>query len=254
MKIYVHKEGKNYGPYSVSQVKEYLQTKNFDRNDLACHDGTHWIKLSQVPGMEKKSDPVTKQPIQNSSEPENSRVAETQTITINKKSKPEYNNHKKTFILAGITLASICLIVFLAYLVTGDRHDQINHNTSSENELEDISVNDKPAPKFATFDPRPAARKIDEFLYANLEKVETDPNDQISDDQFLRRAYLSVIGRIPSISEANDFHQSTSKDKHSLLVRKLLYNDAGYTAHHYQFWADLLRIPTGIDYTLYYRE
>ncbi|MBT7404868.1 MAG: DUF4339 domain-containing protein, partial [Opitutae bacterium] len=85
MKIYVHKEGKNYGPYSVSQVKEYLQTKNFDRNDLACHDGTHWIKLSQVPGMEEKSDPITQQPIQNSSEPENSRIAETQTITINKK-------------------------------------------------------------------------------------------------------------------------------------------------------------------------
>ena len=107
---------------------------------------------------------------------------------------------------------------------------------------------------FATFDPRPAARKIDDFLYANLEKVEVSPNDQISDEQFLRRAYLNVIGRIPSISEADEFHQSTSEDKHSLLVRKLLYNDAGYTAHHYQFWADLLRIPTGIDYTLYYRE
>ena len=34
----------------------------------------------------------------------------------------------------------------------------------------------------------------------------------------------------------------------------ILANDAGYTAHHYQFWADLLRIPTRIDYTLYYRE
>ena len=218
MKIYVHREGKNYGPYSVSQLKEYLQARNFIKDDLACHDGTNWVKLSQVPGIKEKSAPVTPQPILNSSEPENSPIAaETQTIIDNIKTKPEHNNRKKIFILAGSAMASISLIGFLAYLLFGDKHDQINHNTGSENELVDISVNGKPAHKFATFDPRPAARKIDEFLYANLEKVEISPNDQISDEQFLRRAYLNVIGRIPTISEADEFHQSSTKEKHSLL-------------------------------------
>ena len=252
MKVYVNRDGKNYGPYSVAQLKEYIRARNFIEDDLACHDGANWVKLLQVPGIEEKSAPVTQQPILNSSQPENSPIAETQTITENKKTKPE--NRKKTFILVGSTMASISLIGIFVYLFMGNGQDQIAHKNGSKNELEDISLNGKPTPLFATFDPRPAARKIDDFLYANLEKVEVSPNDQISDEQFLRRAYLNVIGRIPSISEADEFHQSTSEDKHSLLVRKLLYNDAGYTAHHYQFWADLLRIPTGIDYTLYYRE
>ena len=104
------------------------------------------------------------------------------------------------------------------------------------------------------FDPRPAAEKIDAFINSNLNRENLQPNPTISDEQFLRRIYLSVIGRIPTILEANNFLNLTTENKHSLLIQELLSNDAGYTAHHYHFWADLLRIPTNIDYTLYYRE
>ena len=105
-----------------------------------------------------------------------------------------------------------------------------------------------------SFDPLPAAQKIDELLNAHLKSENLNPNPLISDGLFLRRIYLSIIGRIPTILEANNFRNSTSENKHSKLIQKLLSNDAGYTAHHYQFWADLLRIPTNVDYTLYYRE
>ena len=254
MKIYVHKEGENYGPYSVSQLKEYLQAGNFIKDDLACHDGANWVKLSEVPGIEEVASKIVHELDLSSSKPDNNLAVEAQIKTDNQKVKPTRKSRKKALILTGTVLASISLIGILASLFMGNGQDQIVHINGSEKGLENISLKGKPAPMFATFDPRPAARKIDDFLYANLEKVEVSPNDQISDEQFLRRAYLNVIGRIPSISEADEFHQSTSEDKHSLIVRKLLYNDAGYTAHHYQFWADLLRIPTGIDYTLYYRE
>ena len=254
MKIYVHKEGKNYGPYSVSQLKEYLQAGNFIKDDLACHDGANWVKLSEVPGIEEVASNIVHELDLSSSKPDNNLAVEAQIKTDNQKVKPNRKSRKKPLILTGTVLASISLIGILTSLFMGNGQDQIVHKNGSEKGLENISLKGKPAPMFATFDPRPAARKIDDFLYANLEKEEVSPNDQISDEQFLRRAYLNVIGRIPSISEADEFHQSTSEDKHSLIVRKLLYNDAGYTAHHYQFWADLLRIPTGIDYTLYYRE
>ena len=254
MKIYVHKEGENYGPYSVSQLKEYLQAGNFIKDDLACHDGANWVKLSEVPGIEEVASKIVHELDLSSSKPDNNLAVEAQIKTDNQKVKPTRKSRKKALILTGTVLASISLIGILTSLFMGNGQDQIVHKNGSEKGLENISLKGKPAPMFATFDPRPAARKIDDFLYANLEKVEVSPNDQISDEQFLRRAYLNVIGRIPSISEADEFHQSTSEDKHSLIVRKLLYNDAGYTAHHYQFWADLLRIPTGIDYTLYYRE
>jgi hypothetical protein len=254
MKVYVHKNGKTYGPYSVAQLKEYIRARNFTIDDLACYDGANWVKLSQVPGIEESSSNIGQQLDLHYTKPDGNLTVEVQVKIDNQKVKPTRKSRKKNLILTGTLLASISLIGIFVYLFMGNGQDQIAHKNGSENELEDISLKGKPAPMFATFDPRPAARKIDDFLYANLEKFEVSPNDQISDEQFLRRAYLNVIGRIPSISEADDFHQSTSEDKHSLLVRKLLYNDAGYTAHQYQFWADLLRIPTGIDYTLYYRE
>jgi micrococcal nuclease len=51
MQIHIHKDGKNYGPYPLEQVRQYLKAGNFIGNDLACHDGANWIKLSQVPGI-----------------------------------------------------------------------------------------------------------------------------------------------------------------------------------------------------------
>ena len=51
MQIHIHKDGKTFGPYPIEQVRQYLKAGNFTGNDLACHDGANWIKLSQVPGV-----------------------------------------------------------------------------------------------------------------------------------------------------------------------------------------------------------
>ena len=106
----------------------------------------------------------------------------------------------------------------------------------------------------ADFDPRPAARKIDSFLNAHLEGKDLAPNPTISDEQFLRRTYLTIIGRVPTIEEADQFLKATDPDKNSHLIEQLLANDAGYTAHHYQFWADLLRVQEGVHWTIEYKE
>ncbi len=106
----------------------------------------------------------------------------------------------------------------------------------------------------ADFDPRPAAQKIDLLIDANLEKQKLKAYPTITDEQFVRRTYLAIIGRIPTIAEADDFLGSTSKEKHSDLIHELLANDAGYTAHHFQFWADLLRVPDGHHWSLVYQK
>ncbi|MBT3666218.1 MAG: DUF4339 domain-containing protein, partial [Opitutae bacterium] len=51
MHIHIHKDGKTYGPYNLEHIHQYLKAGNFTGNDLACHDGANWIKLSQVPGI-----------------------------------------------------------------------------------------------------------------------------------------------------------------------------------------------------------
>jgi hypothetical protein len=249
MKIYVHKNGQNFGPYSVAQMTEYLNARNFNEEDLACIDGKNWIKLSEVPGIATtpeissvKNLPPTKQSVPSTQAQEKKTVAQ--------KAPPRPKFGKKTFALAGISLVVLALTGIYFFVFSGETGKTKGTAEAQENN----SLPGKEIPLFAKFDPRTAARKIDEFIFANLEKNNLPPNEEISDEQFVRRAYLAIIGRIPTIAEADHFHQSTSSDKHSLLIRKLLSNDAGYTAHHYQFWADLLRIPTRIDYTLYYRE
>ncbi len=112
------------------------------------------------------------------------------------------------------------------------------------------------APAFANdpFDHKQAADKVDEFVFAHLKSKKLKPNPTITDGQFVRRTYLSIIGRIPTASESADFLNSSGADTHSALIQQLLANDTAYTAHHFQFWADLLRVPSGHHWALVYRE
>ena len=64
-----------------------------------------------------------------------------------------------------------------------------------------------------------------------------------SDATFMRRVYLDVIGRTPSVGEARRFVDSPVVDKRSRLIDELLASD-GYAKHWFHFWADLLRVST----------
>jgi len=63
------------------------------------------------------------------------------------------------------------------------------------------------------------------------------------DEQFLRRVYLDLAGRIPTFEEAGEFSASHKKDKRELLVKKLLASEA-YVSNTFTWWADLLRAKT----------
>ena len=61
MQVYVHLAGKNHGPYSIDQLRQYVQAGNFRDDHLACYDGTNWVKIRDVPGLvvqAKKAKPV----------------------------------------------------------------------------------------------------------------------------------------------------------------------------------------------------
>jgi endonuclease YncB( thermonuclease family) len=51
MQVYVHLAGKNHGPYSIDQLRQYVQAGNFRDDQLACYDGTNWVKIKDVPGF-----------------------------------------------------------------------------------------------------------------------------------------------------------------------------------------------------------
>ncbi|MEM9481008.1 MAG: DUF1549 domain-containing protein [Verrucomicrobiota bacterium] len=85
------------------------------------------------------------------------------------------------------------------------------------------------------------AKKIDALVEAKLAEKEIQPNALADDATFLRRIYLDIAGRVPTIEEAEDFHADLSSSKRDILIDKLLASDA-YTSRMYNYWADVLRL------------
>ena len=71
------------------------------------------------------------------------------------------------------------------------------------------------------------------------------PNAPVSDETFLRRVYLEVVGRIPSLAESTRFLESKAADKRGKLLDELLGSE-GYVSHMFNWKADLLRVNTRI--------
>ncbi|MCY2926460.1 MAG: DUF1553 domain-containing protein [Planctomycetota bacterium] len=85
------------------------------------------------------------------------------------------------------------------------------------------------------------ARAIDALLLRRLGELKIPPARICSDGVFLRRAYLDVIGTLPTAKEAREFLQDQSPAKRSALIDRLLERDefADYWA---MKWANLLRV------------
>jgi hypothetical protein len=63
----------------------------------------------------------------------------------------------------------------------------------------------------------------------------------INDRLFARRAYLDVIGLLPSTEELNSFVSDTSPGKRARLIRRLLDDNQRYAENWLTFWNDMLR-------------
>tara|TARA_B110000003_G_scaffold37211_1_gene34133 strand:+ start:593 stop:2914 length:2322 start_codon:yes stop_codon:yes gene_type:complete len=88
-----------------------------------------------------------------------------------------------------------------------------------------------------------ASHRIDAIIERHWDKHAIHAGALVNDEVYLRRAYLRIIGRIPSTAEAVNFLQQKSPHKRSILVDTLL-DSTGYVSHQFNFWADLLRIRT----------
>lgn len=101
-----------------------------------------------------------------------------------------------------------------------------------------------PDPKPA-IDPVAAAARIDELVLDGLKKEKLEPNADTSDEVFVRRVHLDLIGRTPTKSETLAFLESQDPDKRAKLVDSLIGSD-GYISHQYNWFADILRSRTSI--------
>jgi len=93
-------------------------------------------------------------------------------------------------------------------------------------------------------DTDPTARgRIDELVLGRLKQLGITPARVCSDGVFVRRAYLDVIGILPTAEEAAQFLKDSDPDKRRKLIDRLLEREefADYWA---MKWCDLLRVKS----------
>jgi len=86
----------------------------------------------------------------------------------------------------------------------------------------------------------PPNNYVDANIFAKLQTLRVNPSDLCTDNEFMRRAYLDLLGILPTADEARTFVAGTRSDKRSRLVERLLERPefADFWALK---WADLLR-------------
>src|SRR5437764_288737 len=96
--------------------------------------------------------------------------------------------------LAGTLLTSIALV--LAFLASGPRVGR----------GEDAKPSDcAPAASAAALDIEQLTAQIDQALAAAWARDKIEPAPRAGDAEFVRRAYLDLVGKIPSVSELQEF-------------------------------------------------
>ncbi|MCK5595217.1 DUF1549 domain-containing protein, partial [bacterium] len=88
-----------------------------------------------------------------------------------------------------------------------------------------------------------ANNRIDEMVLARLKKLGIQPSDECSDEVFLRRVYLDVIGTLPRAKEVWSFLSDRNPEKRRLVIDKLLEREE-YSDYWSMKWCDLLRVKS----------
>lgn len=86
-----------------------------------------------------------------------------------------------------------------------------------------------------------AKSKIDQLVFGKLAKLGIKPANVCTDAVFVRRAYLDVLGTLPTAEEAAAFIRDSSPAKRSALISSLLERPE-YGDYWGMRWSDLLRV------------
>src|SRR6185295_3756834 len=86
----------------------------------------------------------------------------------------------------------------------------------------------------------PSNNYIDDQVFAKLRSLRINPSDLCTDTVFLRRAYLDLLGLLPTAEEARAFVADKRKDKRAKLIDQLIERPEFADTWALK-WADLLR-------------
>jgi Protein of unknown function (DUF1549)/Protein of unknown function (DUF1553) len=87
----------------------------------------------------------------------------------------------------------------------------------------------------------PESNYIDGLVFDKLKKLHLEPSPLASDEEFLRRVYLDMIGMPPSVEDYHRFMSDNAPDKRAKLIDELLERDELVDMWSMK-WGELLRI------------
>ena len=85
------------------------------------------------------------------------------------------------------------------------------------------------------------AHPIDRWINQYFEKQGIEWPEPVNDRLFIRRAYLDIIGLLPSAEQMESFVAESTPGKREKLISSLLEQTESYTRHWLTFWNDLFR-------------
>jgi len=136
----------------------------------------------------------------------------------------------------------------------GDKLPEVIRNEESD----DVDGRHRPAPAKAKGPPTLLAVELDALIDKGLAASKTPPSEPTGDDEFLRRAYLDLLGKLPAPGAVRQFSQSRDRDKRAKLIDALLAHP-DHAEHWARYWRDVIeyRSPVendrNIDYSLFTR-
>jgi hypothetical protein len=89
----------------------------------------------------------------------------------------------------------------------------------------------------------PEANYVDTLVASKLRKVRIAPSGLCSDEVFLRRAYIDLVGLLPTPEEYSAFLADTDPEKRSRVIDELLKRKE-FSELWVQKWAELLQVRT----------
>jgi hypothetical protein len=102
----------------------------------------------------------------------------------------------------------------------------------------------EPARSKVAGDSAALAEKIDQLIARRWSEAQAEPAPRSNDSEFLRRVYLDLAGRIPSVEQTRTFIADTRPDKRARLIEQLLAGPR-YATHFTNVWRSLLLPEAG---------
>lgn len=89
--------------------------------------------------------------------------------------------------------------------------------------------------------------EIDRMINAELKKLNITPAPKTTDEQFIRRAYLDLTGKLPTAADVTAFTADKTADKRAKLIDRLLETD-DYARHWGQYWRSVITTRATLDF------